>query len=216
MLPSSRAEMALIGPFVKNELLLFTLTVALAAGWLLAGAARTAPALDGAASGPEARLARANAARDQSLRRWTGIVGLLVVGFLATAFVRQSKMPARAPAIAVTATGGVIALDLATLRDGHLHFFETTVPEGPVRFFAIDVKGDLRTCFDACVICGDKGYFEDGGAVVCRNCTSPIVLASLGRAGGCNPIPLPHRLENGRVVLSEQDLRDAWPQLKGK
>ncbi|MBI1798054.1 MAG: FTR1 family protein, partial [Candidatus Eisenbacteria bacterium] len=32
LLPSSRGEMALIGPLVKNELLFFTLTVALAAG----------------------------------------------------------------------------------------------------------------------------------------------------------------------------------------
>src|SRR5438552_1271049 len=48
LLPSSRAEMAVIGPIVKNELLLFTLTVALAAGWLLLGPGmRRAPAAAG-------------------------------------------------------------------------------------------------------------------------------------------------------------------------
>ena len=42
VLPASRTEMAIIGPLVKNELLLFTLTVALAAGWLLFGPGRKA------------------------------------------------------------------------------------------------------------------------------------------------------------------------------
>src|SRR5262249_15296464 len=42
LLPSSRTEMALIGPLVRSELLLLTLTVVLAAGWLLLGG-RAAP-----------------------------------------------------------------------------------------------------------------------------------------------------------------------------
>ena len=36
VLPASRTEMAIVGPLVKNELLLFTLTLALALGWMLA------------------------------------------------------------------------------------------------------------------------------------------------------------------------------------
>ncbi|HEY6193465.1 MAG TPA: FTR1 family protein, partial [Candidatus Eisenbacteria bacterium] len=43
VLPASRTEMALVGPIVKNELLLFTLTLALAVGWMLSRAGR-APA----------------------------------------------------------------------------------------------------------------------------------------------------------------------------
>ena len=35
------------------------------------------------------------------------------------------------------------------------------------------------------------GFVLEGDHAVCRNCTSPIPLASLGRTGGCNPIPLP-------------------------
>src|SRR5207244_1313049 len=121
VLPSSRAEMALVGPIIKNELLLFTLTVALPAGWLLFGPLE----------------------------------------------------------------GGAARFDAGACRDGHLHFYEVDLPEGAVRFFAIQVGQELRTCLDACEICGDKGYFESSGSVVCRNCTSPIVLSSLGRTGGC-------------------------------
>src|SRR5262249_17789796 len=154
--------MALIGPVIKNELLLFLLTVALAAGWLLAGARRREPAMaEAPASGPEARLLRASRARETSLKRWIGVVGLGVVAFLATAFVRQSQIPERAPATPVTITAGAIHLDAAPLHDGRLHFFAAPLGESLVRFFAIEVNGELRTCFDACEICGDKGYFQD-------------------------------------------------------
>jgi len=218
VLPSSRAEMSLIGPIIKNELLLFTLTVALAAGWLLFGPGRrtaVAPAED-PANAAAARLERAARSREITRRRWTGVVALIVVGLLATAFVRQSKLPDKAPAQAVAIANGALSLDSSTLRDGHLHYFETTLPEGPVRFFVVQVGQELRTCYDACEICGDKGYFEDKGAVVCRNCTSPIVLGSLGRTGGCNPIPLPHHLAGGRLEIAEADLRAGFPSLKGR
>jgi FTR1 family protein len=217
VLPSSKAEMALIGPFVKNELMLFTLTVALAAGWLLFGpGARPEPAAPAPSeSGPGARLERAAQQRDHSRRRWTGLVGLLVVGLLTTAFVQQSKQPGIEPATPVAFEAGIARFDAAPLDDGKLHFYEATLPEGNLRFFAIRTGDDFRTCFDACEICGDKGYFQEGSSVVCRNCTSPIVISTLGRSGGCNPIPLPHRLEGGRLAVAEADLRAALPRLKG-
>jgi len=213
VLPSSKAEMALIGPVVKNEMLLFTLTVAFAALWLLRP--QRIPKVD-TASGPEARLVRAAAARDANRRRWTGLIGLVVVGFLATAFVQGSRMPERPPATPVAFEGGVIRLDPTPLADGRLHFYEVTLPEAAVRFFAVKIGDRMLTCFDACEICGAKGYFEDGHAVVCRNCASPISRATLGRSGGCNPIPLPHRDEGGRMAIAEQDVRAILPHLQGR
>jgi len=225
VLPSSRAEMALIGPLVKNELLLFTLTVALAALWLLfgPGAARApAGAPAATASGPDARLERARGGRERSRRRWTGVVALAVVGLLATAFVQRSRLPGQAPAEPLALAGGTAAFDPQVLDDGRLHFFQVTLADArggaprALRFFGVRVNGEIRTCFDACEICGDKGYFQEGAAVVCRNCASPIVLASLGRTGGCNPIPLPHALEGGRCVVRAADLAAVLPHLSGR
>jgi len=225
VLPSSRTEMALIGPLVKNELLLFTLTVAFAGVWLLFGpGARPvdAGAADPAPAGPDARLERARRSREIARRRWTGIVALAVVGLLSTAFVQRSRLPGPAPAEPLTFSGGLAGFDPHLLEDGRLHFYRVTLadPRGgtprALRFFAVRVHGEIRTCLDACEICGDKGYFEDGGAVVCRNCTSPIVLASLGQTGGCNPIPLPHAIEAGRCVVRERDLAAAIPRLSGR
>jgi len=222
-LPSSRAEMALIGPIVKNELLLFTLTVALVAGWLLFGPALAeAGGAAAGAEGPAARLQRAAEARERSRRRWTGLVGMLVVGFLATAFVLKSRVPDRPPATVLAPLHGEASFDAAGFADGRARFFETTLGDsaasgGPtVRFFAIEVAGKLRTCFDACEICGDKGYYQDHGALICRNCISPIALSTVGRPGGCNPVPLPSRVEGGRVVVRVADLAAIRPLLKGR
>jgi uncharacterized membrane protein len=142
-------------------------------------------------------------------------VALIVVGFLAMAFVRQAQLPERAPAQAIAVEDGMIRLDASGLRDGHLHFYQVTLPEGAVRFFVVQVGSQFRTCFDACEICGAKGYDESAGAVVCRNCTSPIVLTSLGKSGGCNPIPLPHRIEGDRMTIADSDIRAMVPRLKG-
>jgi uncharacterized membrane protein len=212
--------MAVVGPLVKNELLLFTLTVALASAWLLlapdsGGASRAAQP----ASGPEARLERAAAARERSRRRWTGLVGLAVVAFLSVAFVQRSRVPDRPPATLLPAVDDRLSVDPSLLADGHAHFFEVGL-EGstatPLRFFAMRVGDSYRACADACVICGDKGYYEDRGMLVCRNCTSPIAIASIGRPGGCNPVPLPSQLEGGALIVRLADLKAAHQRTNGR
>lgn len=216
VLPASKREMALIGPLVKNELLLFTLTVAVAAIWLLRrGRVRLAPE-PAATRGPEARLQRAERQREESRRRWTGIVAVVVVGLLATAFVRGARTPARAPALPLAIEQGVVRTDAAPLADDRLHFYEATTAQGPVRFFAIRVGERIQVCFDACEICGDAGYYEQGSEVICRNCISPIARNSLGRPGGCNPIPLPHQEVSGQIVVRVPDLEAVVPLLQGK
>jgi len=215
VLPASRAEMALIGPFVKNELLIFTLTLALAAGWVLFGPGAN-PAPVEATSGPQARLARAARAREAAGRRALGIVGLCVVGLLTTSFLQSSRVPDRPQAEPLPIAEGQVALNASALGDGHLHFYQVSLDGRPVRFFAVEVGTELHTCVDACEICGDIGYFEDQGAAVCRNCTSPIAMNSLGRTGGCNPIPLSHRRQADKLVITESDLRAGLPLLEGR
>ena len=216
VLPSSRAEMAIVGPLIKNELLLFTLTVALAAGWLLLGPRLRAPNAAAAERSPEGRLARAAQQKERRWRQWTGAVGLAVVAVLTTAFVGQSRLPEKAPASPLTVENGIATLDVSGARDGHLHFYEAQTPAGPARFFVLQVGERLETCADACEICGDKGYFESGSSIVCRNCTAPIARATIGKTGGCNPIPMPSRVENGKLVVAEQDLEAVAKHREGK
>ena len=216
VLPASKTEMAIIGPIVRSDLLLFTLTIALLTGWLLFGHRPAAPA-SATASGPEARLARAAAQREGTRRRWSGAVGLLVIALLSTAFVQQSRQPVRAPGEPLAVADGEVRFDAAALADGHLRFYEVTVEGRTVRFFALKVGDEVRTCFDACEICGDKGYYERGPELICRNCTAPIVHSSLGRTGGCNPIPVPHHAVSGTTLaVRDADLRAVLPHLQGR
>jgi len=217
VLPASRTEMAIVGPLVKNELLLFTLTLVLARGWMLLGAGRAAPGPEAAASGPEARLARAAAARERAWRRGLAFLGVIVVAVLATAFVTRSRVPGPAPATALEVVDGQVAFPAADLAGGTLRFYEVALPSGEhARFFALQSGDATYTDLDACEICGPIGYFQDGTAIVCRNCTSPIAPTSLGRGGGCNPIPVPHRLGDGRVTLAVADLEAALPRARGR
>ena len=114
-------------------------------------------------------------------------------------------------------SGGEVRFDGGPLADGRLHFYETPVTGGTVRFFAVRVGDEVKTCLDACEICGDKGYYEQGSSVICRNCSAPIVRGSLGRTGGCNPIPIAHQTLGGGVIgLSERELVEALPKMKGR
>jgi hypothetical protein len=136
-------------------------------------------------------------ARDASRRRWTGLVALAVVGCLTTAFVQGSKIPDKAPAQPLAVANGAGHARWRPARRP-AHPLSTRPPaERPLRFFAIKVGDEIKTCYDACEICGDKGYFESKGALICRNCTAPIVPTSIGRSGGCNPIPIANR-QSGR------------------
>lgn len=220
VLPASRTEMAIIGPLVKNELLLFTLTLALALGWMLFGAgrdprdARATGASE--ASAPELRLARATAARQAAWQRGLGVLGLAVVGLLAAAFATRSRIPGAEPATALTPESGRVQVDAATFTDGRMHFYEVETGVGRARFFVLQSASGLHTSLDACEICGPIGYFLEGSAVICRNCTSPIALGSLERGGGCNPVPLAHRLEGGRLTIDVAAIEQALPSAKGR
>jgi uncharacterized membrane protein len=82
--------------------------------------------------------------------------------------------------------------------------------------FVIDVDGRLQTCADACEICGDQGYYQMGDEVICRNCTAPIPPHTLGRSGGCNPIPIAARLEGDRLRIGASELEALTPRMHGR
>jgi uncharacterized membrane protein len=86
-----------------------------------------------------------------------------------------------------------------------------------VRFIAVPLDDPgkpgaaIATAFDACEICGAKGYYQEGGNVTCLHCGSAIYPPSIGQHGGCNPIPLPSRRQGGELLLRAADLAAGAP-----
>lgn len=134
--------------------------------------------------------------RDARRTAFTLLVALLVVlaGQLYWDLV-ASQPPRLSEARPVTVAGdGQVHIPLDQVRDGKLHRFVWVADDGKaVRFLVINrYPGRLRlgVVFDACLLCGDQGYVMDGNQVVCVACGVHIFIPSIGKAGGCNPIPI--------------------------
>src|SRR2546422_8336067 len=75
-------------------------------------------------------------------------------------------------------------------------------------------RSKLVPSFDACQVCGAYGYADVKGRLVCLACAADINPATLGTGGGCNPIPLPHRDEDGSLIIAVSDLRHEAPTFR--
>jgi uncharacterized membrane protein len=104
----------------------------------------------------------------------------------------------------LTLENGAVRIPVASVSDGVLHRFELDDAGTSVRFIVIE-KADhtLATAFDACQICGAKGFYQKGPNVICKNCASALVTGTIGTKGGCNPIPLQSRIDGGMLVIDE-------------
>lgn len=153
--------------------------------------------------------------------RYLGAKRLLIVT-LSTAlviFVGQgywdrvaSQPPRLSEATPVTiAADGLVHIPLEKVRDGQLHRFVWIADDGhAVRFFVINRYPDklrLGVVFDACLLCGDQGYVMEGNQVICVACGVHIFIPSIGKAGGCNPVPIDGwRNDEHELTLSKASL----------
>ena len=96
----------------------------------------------------------------------------------------------------VVAADDVVHLPIVAdeLKDGDLHRYAWVSSEGKVvRFFVIDrFPGEWSPAvvFDACMLCGDTGYAMQGDQVMCIGCGVRLFRPSVGKSGGCNPVPI--------------------------
>ncbi len=105
---------------------------------------------------------------------------------------------------------GKFIFDIALLRDNKLHRFAYISAEGKViRFFLINKREDKDSpvaVFDACMICGDMGYIKKDGQLICISCNVRIFLPSVGKSGGCNPIPLKYEYDGKKITIDVKDV----------
>ena len=210
-IPSSKTEMATIGPIVRNEVFFFVVILGAAALVVLRewfGARR--PAADETANSAERRMREWEFRRQ---RRWSfaaAILCLLVVLTLAGEFVYARTTAAPAPATRLVARENQVHIPLSELTDSSLHFYTVEVNGTVIRFLVIHKSnGDYGTALDACQICGGAGYRQQGQNVICRNCAASIYIPTIGDSGGCNPIGVKSQVQGGEVVMDLSALAEA-------
>lgn len=216
-IPSSRQEMATVGPLVRNEYFFFVVVLGVAAlavlrEWL---GLRHA-AIESTANPAEKRLRQWEHRRQ---RLWSFAAALLCIAVilsLTTEFIYSRASAAPPPAQTLAAAGNVIRIPLANLADSNLHFYSADVQNTAIRFLVIRKSdGSYATALDACQICGRIGYRQDGSTMVCRNCGAAINIPSIGQPGGCNPIAFPSRVEAGNLVVDLSALAAANAKVHG-
>lgn len=213
-LPSSKTEMAVIGPVVRNELFFFVFVFGAAAllvlrEWQSASHAKASQELGEA----EKRLLEAQNRRQ---RRWTlaaAVACLIVILALTADFIYSQVNAAPPPAREIAAVANAARIPLADVQDGKMHLFTINVAGQSLRFMVVKKPDGYGTALDACRICGAAGYRQDGQNVVCRHCASAIYIPTIGEAGGCNPIGVPSHVDGAELVLDVSSLVRATQEI---
>jgi high-affinity iron transporter len=206
VLPSSKREMAIIGPIVRNQLFFFVTIFALAGLMVLFDAQRRQPLLE--ADSPAQYRKGAWTARRERL--WMASVYIFCFVFIALVtaeFIYTKSVSALSPATPVVFVNGEVRIPLAQVSDGDLHRFQAQENGVDIRFWLYQKPdGKIATVFDACEICGAVGFYKGPNGVVCKNCAAPVTPQSIGNGGGCNPIPLKASQTADAVIIQEADV----------
>jgi len=206
---SSRAEMATIGPIVRNEVFFFAVILGAAALVVMREWFRASRPAEDLALNPAERRMRQWEFRRQ--RRWSfaaATLCVLVVVSLAAEFAYSRAMAAPAPARVLTAQNNQVRIPLSELTDASLHFYAVDIGGTSMRFVVVhQTNGNYAVALDACQICGWSGYRQQGQNVICRNCGATIYIPSIGEHGGCNPVPVPSTVEQAEVIVDLSTLR---------
>ena len=146
-------------------------------------------------------------AKWRSIRRWsTTVLGCFVFSFLILTVVNAyANRPVELSAIEeCEQRGEELFIPFEQVDDGHLHRFAyTTDSKVAVRFIVIKKPSSSAygIGLDACDICGETGYYERGGQVVCNRCDVVMNINTIGFQGGCNPKVIDYSVENGYIIV---------------
>ncbi len=206
ILPSSKREMAIIGPIVSNDWFFFVTIFALAALMVLFEAKRREPVL-ALASPAERRKAAWSARRERLWMVSVMTFSFVFIALITAEFVYAKSVNSLSPAAEVTFVNGRVSIPLAQISDGDLHRFQAQENGTAIRFWLYQKPdGKIATVFDACQICGAVGFYKGANGVVCKNCSAPINPQSVGTSGGCNPVPLKATQTADAVIIEEADI----------
>ncbi len=213
ILPSGPRAMAIIGPIANSDSFFFIAVVALCLFMVLAQKIKSGSASEADLAqmpAPERRKLLAGQRRDRFWKTAASAVGLVVIVLISAEFVYSRVAQAVKPPVQLSIANGVVEVPVARLKDDKLHHYQVSIGGTEVRFIAIiDSSDTVRVGLDACQICGDQGYYQQGQNVICRNCGSAVYVPTIGSAGGCNPIHIDYLVRNNTLIISKAALANA-------
>jgi len=214
-LPSSKTEMAILGPIVRNELFFFVFIFGAATLLILREwqAAKHNKNAQGPLNDAEKRLLES---QNQRQRRWmmaAAVASLTVILVLTADFIYARANSAPPAARPIEAVGNIVRLPVAEVQDGSMHLFTVNAGGQSLRFMIIKKPNGWGVALDACRICGAEGYRQDGQNVICRHCASAIYIPSIGDQGGCNPIGVASHMDGGDLVIDISSLTQAAKEI---
>jgi hypothetical protein len=165
--------------------------------------------------GAERRKLLASALRNQRLQLVMPIFSIAI--FAAAAY--QSSFPSveywdpKPLAVTASQAGEIIIPKKGdiNLEDGKLHKYLFKQGGQEARFFVLlTPEGELTVDLDACAICKPSGYGQAEGSVICYYCKTLIPLETVGKPGGCNPVPIAFSVKGDNVVIDGMTLINSW------
>lgn len=160
------------------------------------------------------------ARRRQAFSTLTACAILLVVGYNAFGAGKGLYEPTPKP-LSVNAQGFAEA-PVSKVSDGLIHVYSHTYKEKSIRFIVIKKPdGSFAVALDCCLICPPTtpiGYAQMGRDLFCIYCGTPIPIDTVGKPGGCNPIPIPFKLiKASKLRFDVRRAASVWEQAnKGK
>ena len=214
-LPSSKAEMAILGPIVRNELFFFVFIFGAAALLILREwqSAKRDKSAQETMNDAEKRLLESQSRRQRNWMMAAAVASLTVILVLTADFIYARANSAPPAARPINAVGDVVRVPVSEVQDGSMHLFTVNAGGQSLRFMIIKKPNGWGVALDACRICGAEGYRQDGQNVICRHCASAIYIPSIGDQGGCNPIGVPSHFDGGELVIDISSLTQAAKEI---
>jgi uncharacterized membrane protein len=154
------------------------------------------------------------------MRRFRPIHGiLLVLVFMAAVVVGQMAFEGQLKGggyeLVTPGRDGSVDVDLSGLAPKQVRFFRfLNRGNQEVHFFVgRDAEGVVQVAYDASETCAKtkRGFHHQGEWVVCNKCDKSFKLSGINAGGGgCNPVPLVHRIDGNQLRLAENDILQGW------
>lgn len=156
----------------------------------------------------QARLRRAGQISRRKFLTLSVVGSAVFVATLTEGKRRADYVPELSPIEESVVEGDYVTVSRELVSDGHLHRFAYQASDSTEVRFIVIKKNETAfgTGLDACEICGDSGYYEDKGKVICARCGVMMNILTIGFEGGCNPIPIAYEVSADKLSFSAAEL----------